>query len=177
MSKWQPGYDGNPPIFVPTKDLIGAGGKREQIDGPTNLNHTRLTLLLARGSISAGQARAGARLYKDWYLSRIDPAANSVMVGNGGSGGSVQLPNDAKVDAMKRHGEAMGALGMAWSIVEAVCCFEQRLDHVASRLKLNPQRAIGRLEAGLDVLRLHYAVVDTERRRRMGADGQRTTRD
>ncbi len=160
-----PGHDGNPPLFVATRDLVGRDGRREQVDGPTNLNHNRLTMLEARGIITKGQMAAGERLAKDWQLAVIMPTASSVMVGNGGAGGC-QLPNDVKVDAMKRHGAARLAVAMAWPIIEAVCCMDQRIDQAASRLRMHPRRATGQLEIGLDVLALHYQHVDAERRRR-----------
>lgn len=165
MSKRQPGFDGNAPLFVPTRDLVGRDGRREQVDGPTNLNHNRLTMLQARGAITRDQMAAGERLAKDWQLSMIMPSASSVMVGNG-SGGGCHLPNDVKVDAMKRHGAARQAVAMAWPIIEAICCMDQRIDQAASRLRINPRRAAGQLETGLDVLALHYQQVDAERRRR-----------
>lgn len=164
-NKRTPGYDGNAPLFVATRDLVGKDGRREQVDGPTNLNHNRLTMLEARGIITKAQMAAGERLAKDWQLSIIMPTASSVMVGNGGAGGC-QLPNDVKVDAMKRHGAAMKAVGMAWQILDAVCCMDRRIDQAASMLKIHPRRATGQLEVGLDVLALHYQDVDAERRRR-----------
>jgi len=164
------GHDGNPPVFEATRDFIGRGGKREPVDGPTNVNSTRLSMLKARGIIDDRQFRAGDRLFRDWYLARIDPTASNVMVGNGSSGGGCQLPNDVKVDAMKRHGAAMEAIGMAWPIVEAVCCFDLRLDQAASRLRVDPRRATGRLEIGLDMLASHYSVVDAAKRRQRDRD-------
>lgn len=176
-SKMKPGYDGNAPVFAPTRDLIGKGGKREQIDGPTNLNHNRLMMLEARGIIDQRQLKAGSRLAKDWQLSQISSCANSNLVGNGASGGAGQLPNDVKVDAMKRHGAAMDACGLAWPIVEAVCCMDLRIDEAASRLRTHPRRATGQLEIGLDILARHYSMVDAERRRRLDAERDQATRD
>ena len=153
-----PGHDGNPPVFAVSKDLMGADGKREKVEGPTNLNHNRIRMLHARGIIDDVQLAAGERLALDWEMSEIMPAASSVMVGNGGSDGAAQLPNDAKVGAMRRHGEARKMLGRAWGIVEAVCCFNLRVDEAASKLHLHPRRATGQLEIGLDVLSLHYGL-------------------
>jgi len=166
QSKKNPGHDGNAPVFAPTRDLIGRDGKREQVDGPTNLNHNRLAMLEARGIIDQDQLRAGNRLFQDWRLAMICSFANSNMVGNGASGGGNQLPNDVKVDAMKRHGAARDAIGRAWAIVEAVCCQDLRIDEAAARLHIHPRRATGQLEVGLDVLAAHYRAADAERRRR-----------
>lgn len=154
----QCGYDGNPPVYAETKDFIDAQGKRERIDGPTNLNHNRLQMLRAREIIDDIQLEAGSRLFRDWHQASDWGGASMVMVGNGGSGGNGQLPNDVKVDAMKRHGEAKKALGRAWPIVERVCCFDLRIDQAASQLRLHPRRATGQLEIGLDVLALHYGL-------------------
>jgi hypothetical protein len=151
------GHEGNAPMFVISKDHIGADGKREQVEGPTNINHNRVRMLHARGIIDDEQLAAAELLEMDWYLAQIMPVASSVMVGNGG-GGAGNLPNDAKVAAMKRHGEARNVLGRAWAIVEAVCCRNLRVDEAASQLHIHPRRATGQLEIGLDVLALHYGL-------------------
>lgn len=154
----EPGHDGNPPEFVPTRDLIGKGGKREPIDGPTNVNNNRLTMLEHRKTIDRVQRAAGERLAFDWNRASTMNFASSVMVGNGGSGGAINMPADVKIDAAGRVGDARRALGIAWPIVEAVCCFDLRIDEAASRLRLNPQRATGQLETGLDMLAAHYGM-------------------
>src|SRR5690348_15798315 len=87
----EPGYEGNAPQFASTKDFVDANGKREKIDGPTNLNHNRLRMLRAREILDDIQLEAGERLAKDWEVAQIMPVASSVLVGNGGTGGSVQL--------------------------------------------------------------------------------------
>lgn len=151
------GHDGNPPVHATIKDLVGADGKREKVEGPTNLNHNRVRMLHARGIIDDTQLQAAEMLESDWQMALIMPVASSVMVGNGGSGGC-NLPNDAKVAAMKRHGEATKMLGRAWAIVEAVCCRNLRVDEAAAQLHIHPRRATGQLETGLDVLALHYGL-------------------
>jgi len=152
-----PGHDGNPPEFVPTRDFVGNDGKREPIDGPTNVNHNRLTMLHHRKTIDLVQRQAGERLAFDWNQASTMNFASQVMVGAGG-GGAINLPADVKIDAARRVGDARRALGIAWPIIEAVCCFDLRIDEAASRLRLNPQRATGQLEIGLDMLAAHYGI-------------------
>lgn len=153
------GHDGNPPVFVTTRDLLAKDGSRERIDGPTNVNHNRLTMLFHRGIIDECQLAAGNRLAKDWELSQITPMASSKLESiTAISRGAFNHPNDAKRDAMRRHGEAMEAADRAWPIIEAVCILNLRIDEAAARLRLDKRRATGRLEIGLDVLAIHYGL-------------------
>lgn len=153
----EPGHDGNPPVFTATKDFIGNDGKREKVDGPTNLNHNRVRMLKERGIIDEVQLAAAERLEKDWQMSEMKPVASNVLVGNGGSGGSSTLA-DHKLDAMARYGDAKRAVCKAWPIIDLVVCMNLRIDEAASRLKIHPRRATGQLEIGLDVLALHYGL-------------------
>ena len=152
------GHDGNPPVFAQAKDLIDAKGRREAIDGPTNLNHNRVRMLEHRKIIDDVQLAAAERFEKDWHLSELRPVASSVMVGNGGSGGAGSAPADVKLDAMTRYGAAKQVLGRAFGIVDAVVCRNLRVDEAASELKIHPRRATGQLEIGLDALALHYGL-------------------
>jgi hypothetical protein len=153
----EPGHEGNPPQFAPTKDFVDANGKRERVDGTTNLNHNRVRMLKERGIIDDVQLAAAERLENDWQISEIKPVASSILVGNGGSGGSTVLA-DHKLDGMERFGDAMRAVGKAWPVIWLVVCKNLRVDEAASRLKVHPRRATGQLEIGLDVLALHYGL-------------------
>lgn len=155
----EPGYDGNAPVFVPTRDMLTAAGKREPVDGPTNVNHNRLAMLFHRGIIDEFQLAAGSRLYEDWRLSQVTSMSSSKLGDvTSISRGAFQHPNDAKQDAMRRYGDARDSAGRAWAIIEAVCCRDMRLDEAAARLHIDKRRATGRLEIGLDVLAIHYGI-------------------
>jgi hypothetical protein len=157
--KMEAGHDGNPPMFVPTRDVLAKDGSRERIDGPTNVNHNRLTMLFHRGIIDQCQLAAGNRLALDWELSQITPMSSSKLESiTSISRGAFNHPNDAKRDAMRRHGDAVEAAGRAWPIIEAVCIKDQRVDEAAAKLHIHPRRATGQLEIGLDVLAVHYGL-------------------
>jgi hypothetical protein len=170
MSKMQAGHDGNPPVFVETRDKMAKDGKREKIDGPTNVNHTRLAMLHHRGVIDDYQLAAGDRLFRDWKQSQITSMASSKLGEMTAiSRGSFQHPNDAKRAAMQAFGDAREVAGKAWPIVQAVCVMDMKPDEAAARLHIHPRRAIGQLEIGLDVLSVHYGF----RRRVAPSTGER----
>jgi len=156
------GYDGNKPEFQPVRDYVYVDGRREPVDGPQNVNTTRIAWLFAHNEIDARQYEAGRRLQKDWHLSLIQPFASSVLVGAGGSGGN-QLPNDAKVAAMKRHGNARAALGYGWAIIELVVHDDITIGKAAAKLHVGEKQAKGMLWLALHILADHYGLPKDQR--------------
>lgn len=149
------GHDGEPPVHGERKTLVWEEGKRVAGVSPANLNHSRASYLHSRGRIDARQFAAAERLYSDWYLAQIQPRASSVLVGGGSSGGD-NHPNDAKIAAMKRHGDAIAALGPAAALVELVVQRDMSVEKAAGQLHSNDRYAMGVLWAALHFLADHY---------------------
>ena len=154
----EPGYDGNPPEFRERRDFVYMNGVREPTLSPENINHSRLKWLKEHKRIEQRQFDAGERLAKDWELSLIQPMASSVLVGNGGSGGSGQLPNDAKKMAMYRHGAAVKHLGRMWPIVELVVHQNKSVEKASAMLHIHQKVGMGQLYAALHFLADHYGL-------------------
>lgn len=154
----QPGYDGEPPEFGERRDYAYAEGKRVAVVSPCNRNCDRIEWLFAHKRIEQRQYDAAQRLMQDFYLSQITSVA-SVGMGGGGSGGLHDpFPNDTKVDAMRRHGDARTALGYNWAIVELVV--EQNLSVVkaSAALHIDWRTGMGALGASLHFLASHYGI-------------------
>lgn len=152
----EPGYDGNPPEFGIRKDHVYADGKREATESPENINHDRVKWLFNHGKIDLRQYQAAERLSNDWQLSKIEPHASSVLVGAGGSGD--MHPNDAKRDAMKRHGAAQKALEeiRSWAIVDMVVQQNMTIEKASARLRVHYRFGAGALNVALHFLANHY---------------------
>ncbi|HEY2010546.1 MAG TPA: DUF6456 domain-containing protein [Rhizomicrobium sp.] len=153
----QAGHDGEPPVHGERKTLTWEEGKRVAGVSPFNLNHSRACYLHSRGRIDARQFAAAERLYKDWQLSQIQPRASSVMVGGGSSGGD-NHPNDTKVDAMRRHGAAIAALGAAAPLMELVILRDMSVEKSAAQLQMHAKYAHGALWVALHFLADHYGL-------------------
>jgi len=151
----EPGHDGEKPEFMTAADYpdVYVEGKREPVDGPQNINIDRVEWMFHHGQISQRQAAAARRLEEDWQKALINPVASSVMVG---AGGASQLPNDAKCDAMKRHGAARKALGYDWKLVDLVVHGRLTIVQAARVLKLHHQKASGQFGSALHHLADHY---------------------
>jgi hypothetical protein len=157
-----PGHDGAPPVLVEPDRKA----KFDKDVALVNRNTNRISLLHHQGAISDVQAEAARRFQKDWELSLIQPAASSVLVG---AGGGSQLPNDAKVDAMKRRGAALVALGCDLKrgvftagarVLELIVIREMTVKQAAAQFgNKHPQFIIGGLGMALDVLAGHYGLV------------------
>lgn len=162
--KLQPGHDGEPPIFAPTRDIEATDkwtGKRirEQVDGPTNINTSRLSWLLAREHISKRQAKAGSNLFDDWYFSqRIQYSQMGIIAGI--SGRTDYSPAQAKLEAAEAFSAASNALKQAsyrsWQIVDLVVLQELSVEKACAHLHIKTPRGFGNLESGLDILANHY---------------------
>lgn len=150
-----PGYDGEPPLHAERRTLVWEDGKRIAGVSPENINHSRINWLFAHGRIDKRQKEAAERLERDWEMSQIQPRASSVMVGNGSSS-SDNHPNDAKVDAMRRHGDAMDALGAAWPMVELVVQGYLSVEKASAQLRFHTKYGHGVLWVGLHMLADFY---------------------
>ena len=157
MSGKPPGHDGNVPEFGIRRDFVYADGKREATESPENCNHSRVKWLFTHKKIEDRQFAAAERLSRDWELSLMQPRASSVIVGNGG-GGSGQLPNDAKVAAMRRHGDAMKALDRirARLIVELVVIQNLSVEKASAQMRVHHRFGSGALNVALHFLADHY---------------------
>lgn len=151
----EPGYDDEPPEFRIRKDHIYAGGKRESVESLENSNHSRALWLYTHGKIEQRQFLASVKLAKDWELSQISGTASTILVGAGGKSGDVH-PNDAKRDAMKRHGAAVKALGRCWAIVELVVQNNLSVEKASAQLRVHHRFGSGALNVALHFLADHY---------------------
>jgi hypothetical protein len=152
----EPGRDGHPIEQREIRTERYEDGKRETQNSPVNVNHDRIEYLFAHGAIDERQREAGNRLAKDWELAQIEPRASTVLVGAGSC--EANLPADAKVAAMKRHGAACKALGYNWPIVCLVVEHNYTVEVAARMLNVNKVRAMGWLWSALHVLADHYGI-------------------
>lgn len=149
-----PGHDGNKPELVEARDFAENHGKRDVTEVPqNNLNADRIKWLYEHRQIEQRQFDAAVRLQRLWEKSEILPSASSVMVGGGGGN---QLPNDAKVDAMRHHGAAKSELGRDWTIVELVVHRQMTVEKAAGVLHVDRRVATGRLWSALHRLADHF---------------------
>ncbi len=156
----QPGHDGNAPEYIALRDLesvdkLTGRRVREKIDGPKNIAVDRVEWLFECGKISKRQWRAATHFQEDWQIALIAPAANQTLVHVNNSTAD-QLPGDAKVAAMKRHRDAMLALGRWHRIVELVVLENRNIKDTAAMLQIHAERAGERLDTGLTLLADHY---------------------
>ena len=151
------GHDGNKPEFGMRKDFVYADGAREEVESPENLNNNRVKWLHSHNRITLRQFQAADRLAKDWEMSLIHPFASSVLVGGGSSAGD-NHPNDAKRAAMRRHGDAVAALGRLWPIVEKVAIENKTVGLASGELRIHNRDGAAPLDVGLDILADHYGL-------------------
>lgn len=151
------GYDGNPPKFLPVRDLAGKG--KRKLAGVYNANTDRLGWLEARRRISPTQLAAGRRLQHDWQQSQVGDycALSGATMVRGGHHGS-WLP-DAKLDAQARHGAAMRLLGHSGRvIVDRVVLQNIPMATAEAIMGLPEGGGIGALTVALDTLAAHYGM-------------------
>ncbi len=156
------GYDGHAPHFMPARDIesvdrLTGVRRRETPAGPLNVNTDRIEWLLARDKLSKRQYAAARRFQADWERAQILPVAAPALVRSSGRS-APELPNDAKVAAMRRHRAAAIALGRWHRVVELVALENRTLAQAAAALHMHAERASEQLETGLDVLADHYGL-------------------
>lgn len=154
------GHDGHPPQFVTRKEHPWVDGKREPSDSNFNINHSRLCFLWHNRRLEDRQYFAGEKLAKDYEISQIRPVANTVMVGNGASGGNSS--GDAmqrKIDAGARYEAAVRALGRGADIVVLVVIGNLTVGKAAANLGFkSEQKAWGRFDVKLHDLADYYSL-------------------
>lgn len=147
------GYDGERPEFQVSRDLQG-NGKREAVDGPTNVRVDKLEWLLAHKSIDLIQHTAGRRLQRDYELAQI--MTFSTFEGGAGRGPGTNL-SDVKLDAMTRHGAAHAFVGNLGSLILRLVVEENKsLEKAASLMRQNPRGMLLPLRMALDALGRFY---------------------
>jgi hypothetical protein len=163
MTASKPGYDGHEPVFMPARDIESRDrmtGRivREVIDGPENVNSTRIRAMQVRKRLTDRQAAAASRYQDDWQLSMICPTASAGGTAGGGGVARSTLP-DAKLDAMDRHAKARRAMGGRCAPVVDLVALENKIVEVAANeLRIHNQKATAWLEVGLDLLADHYRI-------------------
>jgi hypothetical protein len=163
----RPGYDGEAPE-------IGYSERAHAMDRNSNnpqenSNIDRITWLKAHKVIESEHFEAARRLQRDWEIAELLPVASNVLVG---CGAGANLPNDAKVDAMKRRGKAMDRIGgdgsIAGQMVTKVVLESMSIARAASCLRWHPKVATGIFILALDILAQHYGL-------KTGARGRATS--
>jgi hypothetical protein len=157
-SNMTPGFDGHPPEFVEQRIFTYEKGVRKPMDCPVNINTDRITYLFNHGRIEERQYLAARQLEEDWQLSLIQPAASSTSGGGGHRGGDFAALSDAKIDALRRHGDARAALGMNWAIIELVVEQHLSVEKAASVLRCHRMEAMGALKSALHQLADFYGI-------------------
>jgi len=151
----EPGHDGCAPIMETPK---GAAAWEEAGDlVQHNVNIDRVRFLYHKRAISSSQYEGACALQRDWEMAMILPQASSILVGNGASGGGATLPNDARVAAMRRKGNAMAAVPVECRrIVELVVIDNMTIGKVAGIVKAHHQFATALLHVGLNAIAREY---------------------
>lgn len=166
MTASKPGYDGHEPEFMPARDIESRDrmtGKivRETPDGPQNVNHNRITMMLAGKRLEPRQAEAAGNYYRDWHDSERLVLASAALVRVDGSGRACSTVNDHKLDAGKCRKQAEMSLKPRFRPIIWKVVIEGKLMEVAaSELHIHHQRAAERLEIGLDLLADHYRIAE-----------------
>lgn len=155
------GHDGQPPEHIEQRTLVWEDGKRIAGTSPFNVNHSRVCALFTRQRIGKRQLAAAEKLAKDWQTSLIQPMASSVLVGGGSSGGD-NHPNDDKIKAMRRHGDAVEALGAGWPLVELVVQKNLSVEEATKQLGRHFKWGHGALWVALHTLADHYGLPKDE---------------
>ena len=149
------GYAGHRPEFVSIRDITEPG-TRQPVASPQNVNTDRHTWLFAHELIERRQYDASEILLRDWQASEQLHFASAVMVGAGGR--YDHHPNDVKIGAMRRFGDAREAMGYAWPVIQLVVLDGKSVDQAAVIRQMHPKRYMGMLWIGLHMLADHYGI-------------------
>lgn len=151
------GHDGSEPVLIDPRDLPNWEKDKEGEAPRENINSDPILFLYRSKRIEGHMFHAARAFREDWRVSLIMPGASSVMVGNGGSGGGAVLPNDAKVDAMRRRGDAIESIPPECrAIIERVVLDDQSISKAAAGLRVHRQAAGMCLNIGLNALARFY---------------------
>ena len=151
------GHDGNRPEFAIRKDFVYIDGQREATESPENVNHSRVRWLLEHKRITPRMFEAADRHEKDWNTSLMQPRASSVVVGNGGGNGDMH-PNDKKIAAMRRRGDAVTVCGRMYPMVELVVLQNLSVGKASAKLGIHNQAGIIILRVALATLADHFKI-------------------
>ena len=129
-----------------------------------------LMALCNMGSISRSHYAAGDRYRRTWEMGSVGLGGSSL-----GHLGSVRVgltggigPSEVRSQYLERYQAAQKALGRLAEIIDDVVCAGVSLTAYARRAGIrSASTALGRLIAGLDVLRDHFETVDEPRKRRV----------
>lgn len=123
---------------------------------PRVATRTQLEVLQARGSIAIAQARAGSRIYADWYRSGSAPrvTANvSRLIGDP----IIAAGPEAQFKARQAYEQAIQAVGVILSpVVVHVCLLDLPAGEWAKQVGKPEPDGIAALRLGLDALVGHY---------------------
>lgn len=157
------GYDGEPPVFVESRDFVFVEGPgheriREPVKGPQNINTDRIRWLFEHRVIEDHHHQAAVRLQRDWEVSLIMPMAQIGAV-VGGGGRSDYTPAHVKIEASRRFHDAMRAMGGKGSkIVDLVALQAMSVQKAAASMRVHNLKAQGMLIVALDILASHYGI-------------------
>jgi hypothetical protein len=159
--KLQPGHDGEPQLFIESKDFVYVNGEREPVLGPENVNVDRISYLEHRGIIDKCHKEAARRFLEDCEKADIAPLATSPIAGVGGRTQRHDYhPSIQKIDAMRRKGAALKSLGpMAAHFIERVVVERMSAEKAGSGFGFNEKASVGALRIALDVLAAHYGLI------------------
>lgn len=156
--KSQPGHDGEPPVFMDSKDFVWVDGQREPVKGPMNVNIDRIEYLYAHGLIEDYHKEAARRFQEDWEIAQIMPVASLVLCGAGGK--IDHQPADRKIDAMLRFSRAVKALGpKAARLIDLVVLQRMSVEKAGGMMGFHPKKAPGAFAIAIDVLAAHYGLI------------------
>lgn len=146
------GYDGDPPQFVPFRDIGGEGVREIGIFRKID----RLEWLHSHKLIETHQRDAGRRLQADCEQAEFRGYTTLGSV-KGGSG--TNRLSDVRCDAIGRVNSArLHVAGIGWRMLELVVIENVSLAKAERRLRLRRDSGIGLLLGALDTLAHHYGL-------------------
>lgn len=157
--KFEPGYDGEPPIIIELRDLASAKNKRRLI---MRVKPGIWNKRLNRGVIAAHQKEAVDKLEDDWNAAlRIAYASAGSGLGAAPHASGPQLSKLEADERIKCAREAViaGAGAICWQVVDYAVMFDYTFELIAKKLKCRRQNVVLHLRRGLDALARHYGMM------------------
>lgn len=156
------GYDGNPPVFRPARDIVGQG-KREVIDGPQNINIDRLEWYLDHRLIERHHHTAGRKL--QLYAETAELSSGVSLLAGARGGGSMTSLSDAKCDALDKLNKARAELSpMNWRLIDLVVLQNITAQKASRQMGFHERSAMPTLVMALDSLAKHYGLCTAPRK-------------